>query len=531
MKKIYSQLIMCVCICLMMAGCTKDAEVLTGTISGFVSDYTNANTAIAGATVTLNSKGLTKTTGSDGRFEFLKLEPGTYSISVTANGFQATTKQVTVYAGQTATCDFQLEVGNVDVDIDPITITFGKSVEQASFSINNKSNQSLNYTISSYPDYIEVSPASGAVAAKGKQSVSVTVVNRKSINEPKNGQITVNVGNNSYIVSFSIEPYQEEKASVDVNPQTLNFDKDTNQLTFTMTSNNSYDQDYKITSNLDILTVEPSDGTLSAKGQTTINVTVNDRETITNARNGQLTIEMNGNTYVVSVNVAKYEEGGGSEDNPDDTPSGDISTTRGLLAYYIFDQENADNASHDNDHGYIIENASFITDTPNGKGKAISLERGNYVNIPSNLLDGKKSFTISMWLKDFGAGFLFRTEYQHGYNVDRISISSPSIYINDENKLHIAYSNYGGVTSKFSIQKYQSSGWHMLTIVWDGDNDLIFVYLDGKKVDSIGSSWIKSDGESMQIGGTDPMITDNVRIHSVILSDKEIAEIYAAESK
>ena len=125
MKKIYSQLIMCVCICLMMAGCTKDAEVLTGTISGFVSDYTNANTAIAGATVTLNSKGLTKTTGSDGRFEFLKLEPGTYSISVTANGFQATTKQVTVYAGQTATCDFQLEVGNVDVDIDPITITFG----------------------------------------------------------------------------------------------------------------------------------------------------------------------------------------------------------------------------------------------------------------------------------------------------------------------------------------------------------------------------------------------------------------------
>ena len=108
MKQIYYNLMMCVCICLMMAGCAKDAEVLTGTISGYVSDYTNANAPIAGATVTLNSKGLTKTTGSDGRFEFSKLEPNTYSISVSANGYQPTTKQVTVYAGQTAGLDFQL---------------------------------------------------------------------------------------------------------------------------------------------------------------------------------------------------------------------------------------------------------------------------------------------------------------------------------------------------------------------------------------------------------------------------------------
>lgn len=525
MKKIYSQLIMCVCICLMMAGCTKDAEVLTGTISGFVSDYTNANTAIAGATVTLNSKGLTKTTGSDGRFEFLKLEPGTYSISVTANGFQATTKQVTVYAGQTATCDFQLEVGNVDVDIDPITITFGKSVEQASFSINNKSNQSLNYTISSYPDYIEVSPASGAVAAKGKQSVSVTVVNRKSINEPKNGQITVNVGNNSYIVSFSIEPYQEEKASVDVNPQTLNFDKDTNQMTFTMTSNNSYDQDYKITSNLDILTVEPSDGTLSAKGQTTINVTVNDRETITNARNGQLTIEMNGNTYVVSVNVAKYEEGGGSEDNPDDTPSGEISTIRGLLLYYTFDNDNADNAYRDNDHGFIVEKADFITDTPNGKGKALSLERENYVNIPSNILDKKESFTISLWLKDFGAGYIFKTR-DHYYGD-----GSPTLFVDNDNSIKIFHGDYQCDKTNFSIRNYQSSGWHMLTVVYDRPSEKIGIYVEGRLIDTIGDGWIWSNGESMQIGGTDPMKVDNVRIHSVALSDKEIAEIYAAEGK
>ena len=71
----------------------------------------------------------------------------------------------------------------------------------------------------------------------------------------------------------------------------------------------------------------------------------------------------------------------------------------------------------------------------------------------------------------------------------------------------------------------------MLTIVWDGSAEKILVYLDGKKIDSIGTGWTLSQGESMQIGGTDPMKVDNVRIHSVALSDKEVAEIYTAESK
>ena len=61
----------------MMTGCAKDEENLNGKIAGLISDYTNANTPIAGATVTMNSKGLTKTTGADGRFEDLWSRCGT----------------------------------------------------------------------------------------------------------------------------------------------------------------------------------------------------------------------------------------------------------------------------------------------------------------------------------------------------------------------------------------------------------------------------------------------------------------------
>ena len=48
-----------------LSGCAKDEVVLTGSINGYVTDFTNANTPIAGASVTLSSKGLTKTTTVD----------------------------------------------------------------------------------------------------------------------------------------------------------------------------------------------------------------------------------------------------------------------------------------------------------------------------------------------------------------------------------------------------------------------------------------------------------------------------------
>lgn len=547
MKQIYSNLMMCVCICLMMAGCAKDAEVLTGTINGYVSDYTNANAPIAGATVTLNSKGLTKTTGSDGRFEFSKLEPNTYSISVSANGYQPTTKQVTVYAGQTAGLDFQLEVGKVDVDIDPITITFGKSVEQASFSITNKSNSSLNYTISSYPDYIEVSPASGAVAAKGKQAVSVKVLNRNTINEARNGQITVNVGNDSYVVSFSIEPYQEEKVSVDVNPQTLNFDKDTNQLTFTMTSNNSYDQDYKITSNLDILTVEPSSGTLTAKGQSTINVTVNDRETITNARNGQLTIDINGNTYVVSVNVAKYEEGG-------DTPSGGGDSkdvvSNGLYAYYTF--EGNTNDLTDTELNAVGMNTSFEDSFNGTQALSIPGKATSYLSIPDGLIDQTK-MSISFWAKDLQDGHVF-----HAVCNDVNSLPVFLLGVKDGKLKYVSgnYTLYYRWDDTPTFTHGSLEGWHMITLVSDfGETTYgsftTKLYIDGVYTDVVteGADYHDYDNSikfilggdmlSEHAGSSNPpklnairLTIDNLRVYKYrTLSKEEVKEIYDSEKK
>ena len=395
------------CICLLFFSCSKDEEVLTGTINGFVSDYTNPNTAIAGATVTINSKGLTKTTGSDGRFEFSGLEPGTYSISVSANNYQATSKQVTIYAGQIASCDFQLEKGSTSVNIDPLNIVFGRNVDQASFTITNNSNGALNYTISNYPDYIQVTPASATIAAKGKQAIGLAVLNRSSITTTLNGQLTVNVGNDSYIVSISVEPYQDEKVNVDINPQSLSFDSNTEQLSFTMTSNNSFSNNYTITTNLDVLTLSQESGTLLSRGQNTIGVTVNKRKEIDAARNGQITISMGGNTYIVSVHIDKYVEGGGGND----TPATDV--VNGLTAYFTF-EGNLNDQTETGLSGIGI--GSTFTDSFNGtQALSISANDNSYFSIPDGLID-QYEMSVSFWVKDLNDGHVFHAVSNNNNN-------------------------------------------------------------------------------------------------------------------
>lgn len=159
---------------LCLSHCTKDEEVMTGTIAGMVTDMTNANTAIAGATVTLSPTGLSQTTGSDGRYEFTEIEPGNYAVSVKANNYQEDSKSVSVYAGQSATADFQLSPGRTDVEISPLTLNFGPSNDQLSFTIKNKGNSPLQYSISAPTNScLSVSPKSGSLAIGASQPVTV----------------------------------------------------------------------------------------------------------------------------------------------------------------------------------------------------------------------------------------------------------------------------------------------------------------------------------------------------------------------
>lgn len=90
---------------------TPSAAEQTASISGLVSDPTGAS--VAGAKVELAS-GLAATRSAtadgQGRYRFEGLQPGEYTVRVTAAGFQSTERQVTVAASGPAVADFRLGV-------------------------------------------------------------------------------------------------------------------------------------------------------------------------------------------------------------------------------------------------------------------------------------------------------------------------------------------------------------------------------------------------------------------------------------
>lgn len=90
----------------------QDQNPTTGGISGVVVDPNNAIIAHARVTLKNNARGTTEqaSTNTSGAYQFVLLEPGAYTITVEASGFQVATRQVNVTAGEPILVNFQLAV-------------------------------------------------------------------------------------------------------------------------------------------------------------------------------------------------------------------------------------------------------------------------------------------------------------------------------------------------------------------------------------------------------------------------------------
>jgi len=107
-----------------------------GTVSGTVDDATTS-TPIVGATVTLGT--LSAVTNSSGNYSFANLQPGTYTLTASASGYQNGSQLVTVTAGSILTESFRLVASNFALRVNSggaaLTDASGK-VWQADFGYN-----------------------------------------------------------------------------------------------------------------------------------------------------------------------------------------------------------------------------------------------------------------------------------------------------------------------------------------------------------------------------------------------------------
>jgi hypothetical protein len=93
--------------------------IVSGDITGFVTDSTNA--VIVGASVTLTSDAdashRTVNTGTDGSYRFSLLPPGTYSIKVAAPGLVGAASHVTISVGRASTVNITVKPASVATEI------------------------------------------------------------------------------------------------------------------------------------------------------------------------------------------------------------------------------------------------------------------------------------------------------------------------------------------------------------------------------------------------------------------------------
>ncbi len=100
-----------------------NAQTITATLAGIVSDPNGAIVPGATVTATSNETGLSKsvTTNDDGRYTITSLQPGAYTIKIDKQGFAATTTpNIRLETGQSASLNLTLQVtaGQVSVDVD-----------------------------------------------------------------------------------------------------------------------------------------------------------------------------------------------------------------------------------------------------------------------------------------------------------------------------------------------------------------------------------------------------------------------------
>jgi hypothetical protein len=129
------------------------AQSLTsGDVAGTVLDPSGA--AVPGAAVSLTNKDTgakqTQITSSTGAYRFALLNPGNYSVSATAPGFQSTQQNVTVSVGQASTANLKLNVASTETTV--VEVTGGGNVVQT-----ENGNVSTNIT----PEAIENLPNPG----------------------------------------------------------------------------------------------------------------------------------------------------------------------------------------------------------------------------------------------------------------------------------------------------------------------------------------------------------------------------------
>lgn len=187
-----------------LTSCSKDEEILTGSIYGIVNDADNGE-PISSANVSLNPGGKTTNTGSDGRYEFPDMEPGLYTIQIAKNGYKTNTKRITVVAGEQTSGDMILQRGESRVKLSTNSLTFGPNETSKVFNILNVGTSgTISWSLSVQDSWLSVNPRSGNTN-QGKSSAVIVSIDRTQITQDVSANLIVEADGESLPLEITVK--------------------------------------------------------------------------------------------------------------------------------------------------------------------------------------------------------------------------------------------------------------------------------------------------------------------------------------
>ncbi len=165
---------------------------VSGRIIGNVADKTTGE-PVPVVNVQLSPGGKSAVTGSDGNYQFMDLEAGSYTLKVEKVGYEPESKTVTVSAGNITEVNFTIERIPAVVTVDRDTLDFGdgSDVNALSFNIVNAGYEDLEWSIEYDCPWIKEIKNSEGILEHGKTQSIVVFIDRTKLSAGENKTIVV----------------------------------------------------------------------------------------------------------------------------------------------------------------------------------------------------------------------------------------------------------------------------------------------------------------------------------------------------
>ena len=172
--------------CLVISSCAKDIVDLTGSLSGTIKDY-DTGQLISNCRVSLSPTGQSQTSSSDGSFLFSSLEPGDYSLTFVKSGYSDETTTATIMAGKDVTVSVLMKAKSV-FSISESVLDFGDFESSKTVYLQNNSDESVSYKLTSIPQWASFSKKEGSVGNASSELLTINV-DRSSLTFGEHSQV------------------------------------------------------------------------------------------------------------------------------------------------------------------------------------------------------------------------------------------------------------------------------------------------------------------------------------------------------